>query len=79
MRSVYYGKPPLLPKPEPWALPSNIVTRQIDRLSGKLAGPACAREDVRNELFVSGTEPTAICDLHGPPLLGQPVSPIGGH
>jgi membrane carboxypeptidase/penicillin-binding protein len=77
MRSVYYGDEPLLAKPAAWTLPANIVTREIDRLSGKLTGAACAPEDRRNELFVSGTEPTAVCDLHGPPLLGQPTAPIG--
>jgi penicillin-binding protein 1A len=77
MRSVYYGETPLLPKPAPWTLPANIVTREIDRLSGMLTGADCKPEDRRNELFVAGTEPTAICDLHGPPLLGQPAQPIG--
>ena len=73
MRSVYYSEPALLPKPQPWALPANIVGRQIDRLSGKLASPACAKENVKTELFVSGTEPSAVCDLHGPTLLGEPI------
>lgn len=73
MRSVYYGAQPLLPKPEPWALPGSIVVRKIDKQSGKLAGPACPVVNVVNELFASGTEPTEICDLHGPALLGQPV------
>ncbi len=72
MRSVYYGDK-LLPKPEPWALPANIVTRQIDRLSGQLAGPNCPAEYVRAELFVNGTEPSAVCELHGPALLGVPL------
>jgi 1A family penicillin-binding protein len=73
MRSVYYGEDKLLPRPAPWTLPANVVSREIDRLSGKLAGPACATETVRSELFVTGTEPSAVCDLHGPALLGQPV------
>lgn len=72
MRSVYYGDK-LLPKPEPWPLPANVVTRQIDRLSGQLAGPNCPTEYVRAELFVNGTEPTAVCELHGPALLGVPM------
>jgi membrane carboxypeptidase/penicillin-binding protein len=76
MRLVYYGKPPLLAKPAQWTLPANVVTREIDRLSGKLTGAACAPADRRNELFVSGTEPTSVCDLHGPPLLGDP---FGNH
>jgi penicillin-binding protein 1A len=73
MRSVYYGKPPLLRKPAAWELPANVTTRQIDRLTGKLPAPGCPTEFVRNELFVSGTEPTDVCDLHGPALLGQPL------
>ena len=76
MRSVYYGDQPLLPKPANWTLPANVVMRQIDRMSGKLAGPACLPTDVRSELFVSGTEPSSVCDLHGPALLGQPVGPV---
>ncbi|HET9440787.1 MAG TPA: PBP1A family penicillin-binding protein [Longimicrobiales bacterium] len=73
MRNVYYGEKKLLPKPKPWPLPANVVTRQIDRLSGHLAGPNCPKEYVRGELFVTGTEPSAICELHGPALLGVPM------
>ncbi|HEY0671275.1 MAG TPA: PBP1A family penicillin-binding protein [Longimicrobiales bacterium] len=73
MRNVYYGEKKLLPKPQPWALPANVVTRQIDRLSGALAGPNCPKEYVRGELFVTGTEPGAVCELHGPALLGVPM------
>lgn len=73
MRSVYYGAKPLLPKPEPWALPGSVVVRRIDKQSGKLAGPACPTGNVVNELFAAGTEPTEVCDLHGPGLLGVPL------
>lgn len=72
MRSVYYGEPALLDKPAPWTLPSNIIVRQIDRQTGQIASPSCPGENVRNELFVSGTEPARVCELHGPALLGQP-------
>ena len=75
MRSVYYGETPLLPKPAPWTLPANVITREIDRTTGKLAGPGCPREFVRNEIFVNGTEPNGVCELHGPALLGQPLHP----
>jgi len=34
----------------------------IDRDTGKLAGPACPR--VFKESFLSGTEPTEVCDVH---------------
>jgi 1A family penicillin-binding protein len=75
VRSVYYGETPLLPKPAPWTLPANIIGREIDRTTGKLAGPGCPREFVRNEIFVNGSEPTDACELHGPALLGQPHRP----
>jgi penicillin-binding protein 1A len=74
MRSVYYGKPALLAKPSPWALPANVIGRQIDRTTGQLASPGCPLEVVRNEIFVNGSEPTAVCELHGPALLGTPLT-----
>lgn len=73
MRSVYYGEKPLLPKPAPWTFPATVVSARIDRLSGKLAGPECPGNLVRNELFAKGTEPTDMCELHGPALLGSPI------
>ena len=73
MRNVYYGDKPLLPKPEAWGLPTTVVQRSVDVQSGKLASPACPGTQVRTELFASGTEPTEVCDLHGPGLLGQPI------
>ncbi|HUP87858.1 MAG TPA: PBP1A family penicillin-binding protein [Longimicrobiales bacterium] len=73
MRSVYYGAKPLLPKPAPWAVPTSVVARKVDVQSGKLAGPACPGTQLRTELFAAGSEPTEMCDLHGPGLLGQPV------
>jgi penicillin-binding protein 1B len=42
--------------------PPGIVTVEIDRDTGKLAGPLCPR--VFKESFLSGTEPTAACDIH---------------
>ena len=75
MRSVYYGEEKLLPKPAAWTLPSNVVVREIDRVTGQLPSPGCPLENIRAELFVSGTEPTAVCELHGPVLLGVPAGP----
>jgi penicillin-binding protein 1B len=46
----------------PFAEPPGIVTVEIDRDTGKLAGPLCPR--VFKESFLSGTEPTAPCDIH---------------
>jgi penicillin-binding protein 1A len=73
MRSVYYGEKPLLPKPAPWQLPVTVVVRKIDRSTGQLASPGCPGNLIRSELFATGTEPTEMCELHGPALLGVPV------
>ena len=71
MRRVYYGDPdaldqelqePTIPIPEPWAIPDGLVTRLIDRTTGKLASQWCPQEDQILELFLPGTEPTAYCD-----------------
>lgn len=48
--------------------PDNIVTKQICKVSGKLATELCSRDPrgttVRTEMFVKGTEPTEECDVH---------------
>ena len=46
----------------PFAQPPGIVSVLIDRDTGKLAGPYCPR--VFTESFLSGTEPTELCDVH---------------
>jgi penicillin-binding protein 1B len=46
----------------PFAEPPGIVTVEIDRDTGKLAGPLCPR--LFKEAFLSGTEPTQACDVH---------------
>jgi membrane carboxypeptidase/penicillin-binding protein len=45
-----------------FAEPPGIVAVEIDRDTGKLAGPLCPR--VFKEAFLSGTEPTQACDVH---------------
>ncbi|MBI4544845.1 MAG: hypothetical protein HY703_06610, partial [Gemmatimonadetes bacterium] len=66
MRSVYLSEPPLLPRPQPWTLPAELVTRKVDKESGKLATEWCPGQLVYSEVHIAGTEPTEICDLHGP-------------
>ena len=44
-------------------VPEGISFAEIDRDTGKLATPACPR--TYHESFVSGTEPTEYCELHG--------------
>ncbi|HJY33531.1 MAG TPA: penicillin-binding transpeptidase domain-containing protein, partial [Vicinamibacterales bacterium] len=46
----------------PFAEPPGITTVVIDRDTGKLAGPSCPR--LIKESFLSGTEPTEVCDVH---------------
>jgi penicillin-binding protein 1B len=43
--------------------PEGITFVDIDRDTGRLAGPACPR--VFSEAFIGGTEPTEMCPLHG--------------
>ncbi len=45
-----------------WKRPDDVVERQIDPQSGMLATPYCPQS--RTEIFVQGTEPTAVCPLH---------------
>jgi penicillin-binding protein 1B len=43
--------------------PAEVVDRQIDPESGLLATPSCPQ--AAEEIYVAGTEPTAVCNLHG--------------
>jgi penicillin-binding protein 1B len=45
--------------------PSGVVSAGICEVSGNLAAPDCPK--VRSEVFISGTEPTTICEGHGTP------------
>ena len=47
---------------QPFAVPPGIVYAEIDRDTGQLAGPLCPR--LFREAFLSGSEPTAVCDVH---------------
>ena len=58
MREVYRRKP----APPDWPMPQGIVTRQIDPVSGLLAGPGCASI---TEYFIAGTDPTQPCSPAG--------------
>jgi hypothetical protein len=68
---MYYGDPdaldeelrqPTLPIPEPWNIPDGLVTRLIDRTTGKLASQWCPEDDQILDMFLPGTEPTEFCD-----------------
>ena len=45
-----------------WKRPEDVIDRQIDPQSGMLATPYCPQ--TKEEIFVSGTEPTSVCPLH---------------
>ncbi|HKS22300.1 MAG TPA: PBP1A family penicillin-binding protein [Thermoanaerobaculia bacterium] len=45
-----------------WKRPDDVVERQIDPESGMLATSYCPQ--TKSEIFVQGTEPTAVCALH---------------
>ncbi|MFD1776507.1 transglycosylase domain-containing protein [Paenibacillus rhizophilus] len=49
--------------PKIFPIPDGVVSVYINPESGKLATAACP--DKALETFISGTEPTAYCDLHG--------------
>jgi membrane carboxypeptidase/penicillin-binding protein len=80
MRRVYYGDParaeadslgsslglgPLLPLPEPWPVPTGIVTRRVDSKTGLLASRWCPEENAYTEYYLPGTEPTEYCEMGG--------------
>lgn len=46
--------------------PEGLVTVSIDRTTGLLSGKDCRKEQVINEIFVEGTQPTRVCDKHFP-------------
>jgi penicillin-binding protein 1B len=45
------------------AMPSAVVTRDIDPTTGQLATSKCPQR--APELFIEGTEPTVYCEVHG--------------
>jgi penicillin-binding protein 1A len=47
----------------PFEVPEGINFADIDAASGALATPYCPK--VVTEAFLSGTEPTTLCTLHG--------------
>jgi len=63
MTSIHEGY-----EPKNFTKPDNIITKQICKVSGKLATELCSRDPrgstIRTELFIKGTEPTEECDVH---------------
>jgi 1A family penicillin-binding protein len=71
MRSVYVGPDALRMPPAEWTLPAALITREVDRETGKLATEFCPGANVYEEIFIPGTEPTETCDSAG--LFSAPV------
>jgi penicillin-binding protein 1B len=49
----------------PFEAPDGTVYASVDEISGGRATPMCPSKQVKDELFISGTEPVAYCPLHG--------------
>ncbi len=49
--------------PKPFDPPEGVVSVEIDPTSGELATPACPTR--RPEEFIAGTQPVAMCHVHG--------------
>jgi penicillin-binding protein 1B len=47
----------------PFAVPEGVNFLDVDRDTGKASAPGCPR--IFREAFLSGTEPTEVCQLHG--------------
>jgi penicillin-binding protein 1A len=73
MRGVYVGEQALRPVPEAWPVPSDVITRRVDRETGKLASEWCPQQRSYTEYFLPGTEPTEACDAEAPGLFGTPL------
>jgi len=74
MREVYLGESPLRPIPEPWEMPDELIIRQVDKVTGKLATEWCPQDRAYTEFYIPGTEPTEGCDADGSPgLFGVPL------
>ncbi len=68
------GIPPRLEIPPDWQRPDRLVTAIIDRGTGKLySGEWCPDDAMFEEIFLPGTEPTEMCDVHVPGLFGAPL------
>ncbi len=46
-----------------FSAPDGVVSVEVDPATGELASPACP--GARTEVFIAGTQPVAVCHLHG--------------
>jgi penicillin-binding protein 1A len=59
--------------PADWPRPDGLTTAVIDSETGKLLTEWCPVGSAREEVFLAGTEPTELCDIHAPGLFGAPL------
>ncbi|MDX1674458.1 MAG: PBP1A family penicillin-binding protein [Longimicrobiales bacterium] len=60
--------------PADWRRPDGIITAVIDRETGKLfSADWCPPDALYEEIFIPGTEPTELCEVHAPGLFGAPL------
>lgn len=60
MKGVYERRPP----PEDWDRPEELVTREVDNVTGYLATEYCPRQVRYFEWYIPGTEPKEYCPYH---------------
>jgi membrane carboxypeptidase/penicillin-binding protein len=70
-------------EPLPFIAPPGVSIIKIDSESGLAATTSCPPENIVEEIFVKGTEPSESCDLHesyeGTPMESQTASPPQTH
>lgn len=62
-----------------FSAPDGVVTAQIDTTSGSLATSSCPENVIRNEYYITGTQPVQFCPIHGSNQLANfenlPIAP----
>jgi hypothetical protein len=83
MRNVYFGEGGTLDMetgdtrpgpgraiPDDWVRPDGVTTAMVDGETGRRLTEWCPPGSAREEVFLAGTEPSEICDIHAPGLFG---------
>ncbi len=63
--------------PAPWARPTGLIERRVDRTTGMLATIWCPPEAVYTEVYIPETEPRENCDVHGPSGIREWADSLG--
>ncbi len=59
--------------PDDWLRPEGLTTAIIDAETGKLLTEWCPSRSAREEIFITGTEPSELCEVHAPGMFGAPL------